>query len=140
MKLQEAIDRLQSRYMTMSMGFVGKDGFNECKAQNEAINMAIVALEKQIPQKPMYHHEEYGKHTWQLNGYGEIDICAYDTDFHNGPRCTVCGKCYCHHCDPDCYEREDCEKKWWTCPRCSETVYLNNNCKCGQIIDWGAKV
>lgn len=48
---QEAIEKLESRYMTH--GEAGKDGYLECKAQNEAITLAISALEKQIPRKPI---------------------------------------------------------------------------------------
>lgn len=38
-------------------------------------------------------------HIWKKNDYdGEVDIFAFETDHHNGPRCVVCGYEFCHHC------------------------------------------
>lgn len=30
---------------------------------------------------------------------GSVDIFVMDNDLHNGPGCSVCGDCWCHHCD-----------------------------------------
>ncbi len=44
------------------------------------------------------------KHKW-IKERGEIDIFAYESgEFHNGPRCSVCGFGFCHHCDPKGYD------------------------------------
>lgn len=37
-------------------------------------------------------------HVWELSEYGDINFFAYGSGFHNGPRCTVCGYGFCHHC------------------------------------------
>ena len=43
------------------------------------------------------------KHKW-IKEDGEIDIFAYESgSYHNGPRCSVCNFCFCHHCDPEGY-------------------------------------
>lgn len=44
---QEAIEELKERYLTMSMC----GNVDECKKNNQAISMAVAALEKQIPRK-----------------------------------------------------------------------------------------
>ncbi len=36
-------------------------------------------------------------HKW-VKRYGEVDIFAYEEGNHNGPRCSVCGYGFCHHC------------------------------------------
>lgn len=46
------------------------------------------------------------KHQMKKNKDGNIDIFAYENGYHNGPVCEVCGKKFCHHCDPKCYEEE----------------------------------
>ena len=46
------------------------------------------------------------KHVFQLDEDGEIDIFAHNEYFHNGPKCVVCGKCVCHHCNPEIYTEE----------------------------------
>lgn len=52
MTIEEAIDRLERRYMTMSMGFIGDEGKEICKRENEAITMAINALRGHNLMKP----------------------------------------------------------------------------------------
>jgi hypothetical protein len=47
---------------------------------------------------PYAYETDTRGHKWQEFG-GEVDIFAYsDGDIHNGPRCTVCGYGFCHHC------------------------------------------
>lgn len=47
------------------------------------------------------------KHLWIKNPYDKkIDIFAFENGFHNGPKCTRCGKEFCHHCNPECYQEE----------------------------------
>lgn len=39
-----------------------------------------------------------GQHQWIKNEDGEIDIFAYEVGSCNGPKCSICGYGYCHHC------------------------------------------
>jgi len=49
------------------------------------------------------------KHEWLTYENSEdIDTFALSVDHHNGPQCVKCGKKFCHHCTPDCYD-EECE-------------------------------
>lgn len=43
------------------------------------------------------------KHKWIKNGK-DIDIFAYEVGHHNGPKCSVCGFEFCHHCYPKRYD------------------------------------
>ena len=38
------------------------------------------------------------EHQWILEEDGERDDFQMDVGYHNGPRCSVCGFSYCHHC------------------------------------------
>lgn len=46
------------------------------------------------------------KHDFALDTDGKIDIWQLDEDHHNGPRCMRCDESFCHHCDPQIYEKE----------------------------------
>ena len=47
------------------------------------------------------------KHFWKIDDYdGGIDEFGFETDYHNGPRCKICGQGFCHHCEPECYDYE----------------------------------
>ena len=45
------------------------------------------------------------RHKWERDEDDEVDIFAFAAGFHNGPRCARCGTEFCHHCDPDCYDK-----------------------------------
>ena len=51
MTYEEAIEYITERYVTMSMCLT----LDECRKHNNAISMAIDALEKQVPKKPPNH-------------------------------------------------------------------------------------
>ena len=55
MTYEEAIEYITERYVTMSMCLT----LDECRKHNKAISMAIGALEKQIPKKPLHMHKNY---------------------------------------------------------------------------------
>ena len=55
MTYEEAIEYITERYVTMSMCLT----IDECRKHNKAISMAIEALEKQIPKKPLHMHKNY---------------------------------------------------------------------------------
>jgi hypothetical protein len=46
------------------------------------------------------------KHQWAQTEWGSVDIFDYDQGYHNGPRCALCGRSGCHHCEPSMYEEE----------------------------------
>ena len=52
---EEAIEYITERYVTMSMCL----SLDECRKHNKAISMAIDALDKQIPKKPLHIHKNY---------------------------------------------------------------------------------
>ena len=52
---EEAIEYITERYVTMSMCLT----LDECRKHNKAISMAIEALDKQIPKKPLHMHKNY---------------------------------------------------------------------------------
>lgn len=51
----------------------------------------------------MKHEFERSKFSIRDDG---IDTFAYESGYHNGPRCINCKKEFCHHCTPGCYEEE----------------------------------
>ena len=103
----------------------------------EARNVAIKALEKQIPKKPKSTHIKYGKHTWAKKENGEIDDFAWDYEYHNGVVCEVCGKTVCVHCNPQYDRLTDCEDEYYNCPSCGKKIFsAYKYCDCGQKIDW----
>ena len=84
MTYEEAIEYITERYVTMSMCLT----IGECRKHNKAISMAIEALEKQIPKKPIIRKTEdyFGnvKHTLCPN--------CQKTEF------VFTQPCFCHHC------------------------------------------
>ena len=98
------------------------------------------ALEKQTPKKPKHIHEEYEKHQWKRDKYGNIDEWAVSGGFCNGPMCERCYHSTCMHCNPD-YDNEPCVVDKDLCPNCSKELsgwdedrYCTD---CGQALDWG---
>lgn len=74
MTYQEAIEKIEHRYMTASMCINPE----ECRAENEAISMAVFAMEKQTPKKPKLYRRSY----WCFDCEGRITV----------------GKKYCGNC------------------------------------------
>ena len=106
----------------------------------DALDVAIQALEKQIPKKPKSTHIKYGKHTWAKKENGEIDDFAWDYEYHNGVVCEVCGKTVCVHCNPQYDRLTDCEDEYYNCPSCGKKIFsAYKYCDCGQKIDWSDK-
>lgn len=47
------------------------------------------------------------KHKWITEEDGSIDMFAAQnlgSEYHNGPKCSVCGFEFCHHCFPEGYK------------------------------------
>lgn len=106
---------------------------------NEAHQIAISAIEKQIPKKPIHIHEEYDKHDWYKDEDGNIDEFAFEWAFHNGVVCKRCQKTYCVHCDPN-YDNDKCIVNEYKCPTCSALITRSKLCEnCGQVLDWSGE-
>lgn len=105
---------------------------------DEVCDMAISALEKQIPKKPEHIIKKYGKHKWRRKENGEIDDFVWDFGYHCGVACEICGKAVCVCCNPDYDKLEDCEEEYWICPSCGKKMYSKSHtyCDCGQKLDW----
>ena len=104
--------------------------------------LAIEALEKQLPKKPVHIHEEHSEHLWQRDNNGKIDLWAFESGYCNGPVCTRCYHSECVHCNED-WENDpvcDCVVDKDICPTCGKEIgrWLRGNyCyTCGQAIDW----
>lgn len=98
-----------------------------------------MADNKDIPVTPKYGKTTLPHHKWHVNKYGNIDEFAVGIGYHNGPECVRCGKSFCQHCNPECYD-EPCTAEGFICPTCKDTVtYGDNFCSnCGQCLTWGS--
>ena len=106
--------------------------------------MAVEALEKQIPKKPIHIHEVYHNHDWKCDENGEIDMWALSVGYCNGPMCNRCHASVCEHCNPE-WNEEECVIDERRCPSCSEEVHYyydtDKFCRnCGQALDWSEMV
>ena len=122
MTASEAIEKMKNMRLFMQI----EDKNNGCKFTEDdykANEMAIQALEKQIPKKPKSTHIKYGKHTQAKKENGEIDDFAWDYEYHNGVVCEVCGKTVCVHCNPQYDRLTDCEDEYYNCPSCGEKIF-----------------
>ena len=102
--------------------------------------IAVEALEKQIPKKPIHIHEEHSEHLWCRNDNGEIDTSAWGAGYCNGPVCTRCWHSECIYCNDEWETNptEPCVIEKDICPMCgSELNHKHNYCnECGQALDW----
>lgn len=78
---QEAIEELKERYLTMSMC----GSIDECRRNNLHISMAISALYKQIPKKPVKIHRS------QKRFYYACPICE-KRQYSREKHCYECGQ------------------------------------------------
>ena len=125
--------------VVLDSGFGTHPGESDLVYRNRKMyaELAINALEKQIPKKPKSTHIKYGKHTWAKKENGEIDDFAWDYEYHNGVVCEVCGKTVCVHCNPQYDRLTDCEDEYYNCPSCGKKIFsAYKYCDCGQKIDW----
>ena len=83
MTYEEAIEYITERYVTMSMCL----SLDECRKHNKAISMAIDALDKQIPKKPLHIHKNYYCPICKEDGWMLCDD-AIPNDMDK-----YCGKC-----------------------------------------------
>lgn len=100
---------------------------------------SVMALKKQVPMKPYHVHEEYPEHLWKRDKNGEIDVWAFEYEYHNGPVCTRCYHSECEHCNEDWKKdpTEPCVIDKDICPICGTALGKPKYCpECGQAIDW----
>jgi uncharacterized protein (UPF0212 family) len=82
MNIEKAIEILKEQYTTVSKCL----SIKEATEQNTAINLAISALEKQIPKKPKQYNDFF-KTTYYF-----CPTCEYVRITGNQKRCDVCGQ------------------------------------------------
>lgn len=96
-------------------------------------------IKKETPQKIIHHKFKYPSHKWKLNDEGEPDYFAWEFEFHNGYLCERCGYSFCHHCDPDGFDKEPCVVEYDECPSCNKRIVGYKKifyCEyCGQKLD-----
>ena len=61
------------------------------------------------------------EHMWRRDESGEIDIWAWDGDFHNGPLCKLCHSTPCIYCRPN-WENSKCDVTSYKCSECNYHV------------------
>ena len=109
------------------------------KDKIKAFDVAINALEKQIPKAPIHIHEEYEKHEWRKDKDGNVDEWAFSVGYCNGVVCERCYESQCIHCNPD-YDNDACIVDKDICPNCKSEIERYPKKKycsdCGQAINW----
>lgn len=86
MNIEKAIEILKEQYTTVSKCL----SIKEATEQNTAINLAIAALEKQIPKKPTEHYNWCDLTTDDFRWYCKnCDNNLDETEKH----CPNCGQC-----------------------------------------------
>lgn len=128
--------------VVLDSGFGTRPGESNIVYRNRKMyaELAIQALEKQIPKKAEHKVIKYGKHKWRKDKNGEIDDFAFDYGYHNGVVCEICGETVCVHCNPDYDKLEDCEDDYYICSSCRDKFYSKRDyCSCGQKLDWSEK-
>lgn len=133
-KVREAIETFQGQVDWLKR--IDDKGCEEARrCCIEYFEIAIEALEKQLPKKPKHIHENYGKHLWKKNTDGSVDIKAFDGDIHGyAAECERCGSLAFNE---ELLEDDDCEVDEYYCPSCNcQVTKAANACKCGQLLDW----
>jgi len=104
-----------------------------------AMARSIVDLLKEgAPVSPKHISKEHSEHKWVKYENGNIDMFAFDMDFHNGPVCERCGYSYCVNCDPEGDKKQPCIVDEYRCPSCNNLLTKNKKfCdNCGQAVKW----
>lgn len=74
----EAIEYLKNRYLVVGSRINGGEkGIKRCEQHNESIDMAIKALEKQIPKKPDFTEDKEFALCPRCNGKGLLNKQKY---------------------------------------------------------------
>lgn len=89
------------------------------------------------------------KHRWKTYSNGEIDFCAWDSGYCNGPLCVDCGEHFCIHCAEkdggeeavkQRLEKENCTEKT-VCSVCGRYVPEDVlYCHCGAKMDASTEI
>ena len=100
---------------------------------------SVMALKKMNSMKPVHIHEEHSEHLWRRDNNGEIDLWAFEYEYHNGPVCTRCHHSECEHCNEDWETNptEPCVIDKDICHSCGSALGKPQYCpNCGQALDW----
>lgn len=57
------------------------------------------------------------EHLWYKDEDGEIDEFRYESGFHNGPMCKICGETICVNCNPN-WKESECLYGHYKCSEC----------------------
>lgn len=92
MKPEKAIRKLQYDYNTLGKGIPCNMGYGT--AIDEAYNMAILALEKQIPKKPDVEGDSYDKDGNIIYDTWRCPCCRsrYEVEYDDYAYCPECGQ------------------------------------------------
>lgn len=60
------------------------------------------------------------EHMW-YTFEASIDEFAWESGYHNGPVCELCGERICIHCNPD-WEKSECKEESYRCSECNHHV------------------
>ena len=82
----------------------------------EATELAIEALQERPKGRWIPVHE----HMWR-KFEGSIDEYAWESGYHNGPVCELCGEHTCINCNPD-WEKDECAVESYRCSECNHHV------------------
>lgn len=108
------------------------------KAWNTRTSREVI--EKKVAKRTVVNLIRHKRHTWKVDKEtGELDMYAYESGYHHGVCCEVCGAVKCVHCDEDYTVDEPCTQTYTYCPTCS--ILLPNDMElekcnnCGQVLD-----
>ena len=74
-----------------------------------------------LVEKKVAKWEQSYNHLWAKDENGDIDMFAFEEDYHNGPRCTKCDDYFCAHCTPNWAETK-CSIPHYVCSCCHAEV------------------
>lgn len=134
MKPEEAIKHLLAQ---RSLKFYYVSDFKGSDL-HKALDMAMEALEKQIPKKPVHEHSEHEKHDWQKMRMEQLMKVLFESGYHVGVVCERCYEAVCVMCHEDYEEYAGkCVVDKYYCPMCGERVSHSKRCgECGQLLNW----
>lgn len=116
-----------------------QNGSNSFTLSFPELDTIVNLISLNTPRRPVHIHEEHEHHEWATDDEGEIDLFAWSSETHNGPRCVRCGATPCIYCNHD-FGKERCVADKYYCPHCGAEVtkYSSpNGCKkCRQALDW----
>jgi len=116
----------------LKVAFIGRE------EETAILDSAIEMLKEQEAKQPIHVHEEFKEHDWYRDKDGEIDVFAFDVDYHNGPMCKRCDYSFCKHCEPNGWNKKPCIIDFYQCPKCKTRISKGTMycARCGQAVKW----